>query len=163
MTISQRLLLASKRPAPPANSYRYVRIVLLAGGQYPTISEVEIRTTTTGSNLCVLGTTPCFASSVYDATYRIVGPIDGVISSATTSMWCGAANNSPNANRSCWWSVDLTASKVIGSVKIACPTDFGRQPTSISIEGSNNNSTWTIIKNVPSTGFAHLVLKEMLT
>lgn len=163
MTIPRQLMVTTKKPPIPANAFRYIRFVLLAGSQYPTIGEIEIRSTTTGPNLCILGATPCFASSLFDSTYRIVGPIDGVLSGATSSMWCATAVNSPNVNRSCWWMVDLTAPKVIGSIKLGCPTDFGRQPTSISIEGSNDNSTWTIIKNVPSTGLSHLVLKEMLT
>lgn len=161
-----------KKKSVAAGSYRYVKLNHLTcqTTQYNcvTISELQIIDSSSGTNWCRQSGVVASAYSYY---HDGVNPdqlpaqaIDGYIDTSVGHRWTSA----PNANATnftltpIWFMVDFGQPRAFNSVQLAVIDGYGQDPVHFTIEGSNDNVNFTVIKEVIRSGYSTNVLTEVL-
>lgn len=122
-----------------ATAYRYYKLVFSKNSnndnRYYTVNEWELyeQVDATGTNLCIGATAS--ASGNYDSQVASLA-IDG----NPTTYWESSLDGAPT-----WLKVDLGAEHVARSMVIKSTTHTNERPKDFVLQGSNDNSTWTVI------------------
>lgn len=123
-----------------ATAYQYYRLVFSKNSannnSYYTVNEWALyeQGGATGTNLCIGATAS--ASGNY-GTQSASLAIDGV----PTTYWESSINGAPT-----WLKVDLGAGHVVRSMVIKSTAHAVEIPRNFTLQGSNDNSTWTVIE-----------------
>lgn len=129
-----------------ATAYRYYKLVFSKNGnndnRYYTVNEWELyeQVGATGTNLCIGATAS--ASGNYGSQVASLA-IDG----NPTTYWESALDGAPS-----WLKVDLGAEHVARSMVIKSTTYPNEIPKDFVLQGSNDNSTWTVIETYAGAG-----------
>lgn len=122
-----------------ATAYQYYRLVFSKNSsnnnKYYTVNEWELygQVGATGTNLCVGATAS--ASGAYGSQSANLA-IDG----NPTTYWESSLDGAPS-----WLKVDLGAGHVVRSMVIKSTAQPTEIPRDFTLQGSNDNSTWTVI------------------
>ena len=122
-----------------ATAYRYYRLVFSKNSnndnRYYTVNEWELyeQVGATGTNLCIGATAS--ASGIYGSQVASLA-IDG----NPTTYWESSLDGAPS-----WLKVDLGAEHVARSMVIKSTINPDERPKDFVLQGSNDNSTWTVI------------------
>ena len=123
-----------------ATAYRYYRLVFSKNSnndnRYYTVNEWELykQVGATGTNLCIGATAS--ASGNYDSQVASL-TIDG----NPTTYWESSIEGAPS-----WLKVDLRAEHAVRSMVIKSTRYAEEIPRDFTLQGSNDNSTWTVIE-----------------
>lgn len=123
-----------------ATAYRYYRLVFSKNSadnnRYYTINEWELyeQPGGVGTNLCIGATAS--ASGAYTSQSASLA-IDG----NPTTYWGSALDGAPS-----WLKVDLGAEQIARSMVIKSTTYTAEIPRDFTLQGSNDDSTWTVIE-----------------
>lgn len=123
-----------------ATAYQYYRLVFsknsVDNNRYYAVNEWELYNQLggVGTNLCIGATAS--ASGAYDSKYASLA-IDG----NPTTFWESSLEGSPT-----WIKVDLGAEHTVRSMVIKSTTYPNEVPRDFTLQGSNDNSTWTVIE-----------------
>ena len=123
-----------------ATAYRYYKLVFSknsnGNNRYYTINEWELYNQLggVGTNLCIGATAS--ASGAYGPQVASL-VIDGILS----TYWESSLEGAPS-----WLKVDLGAEHVVRSMVIKSTTQANEIPRDFTLQGSNDNSTWTVIE-----------------
>lgn len=123
-----------------ATAYRYYRLVFSKNSnndnRYYAINEWGLyeQVGATGTNLCVGATAS--ASGAYGSQAASLA-IDG----NSTTYWESGLSGAPS-----WLKVDLGTAQIARSMIIESTTHPGEIPRDFTLQGSNDNSTWTVIE-----------------
>lgn len=123
-----------------ATAYQYYRLVFSKNSnnnnQYYTVNEWELyeQVGATGTNLCIGATAS--ASGAYGSQSENLA-IDG----GPTTFWESSLEGAPS-----WLKVDLGAGHVVRSMVIKSTKYTNERPKDFVLQGSNDNSTWTVIE-----------------
>lgn len=123
-----------------ATAYRYYRLVFsknsAGDNRYYTINEWSLynQPGDVGTNLCVGATAS--ASGAYGSQSASLA-IDG----NPTTFWESSLDGAPS-----WLKVDLGTACVVRSMVIESTTYTNEIPRDFTLQGSNDNSTWTVIE-----------------
>lgn len=123
-----------------ATAYRYYRLVFSKNSnndnRYYTVNEWELyeQVGATGTNLCIGATAS--ASGNYSSQVASLA-IDG----DPTTFWESSVEGAPS-----WLKVDLGAEHVVRSMVIKSTRYPVEIPKDFVLQGSNDNSTWTVIE-----------------
>lgn len=123
-----------------ATAYQYYRLVFSKSSgndnRYYAVSEWELyeQVGATGTNLCIGATAS--ASGAYGSQVASLS-IDG----NPTTYWESSLNGAPS-----WLKVDLGAEHVARSMVIKSTQHPNEIPKDFVLQGSNDNSTWTVIE-----------------
>ena len=123
-----------------ATAYRYYRLVFSKSSnndnRYYTVNEWELyeQVGATGTNLCIGATAS--ASGNYGSQVASLA-IDG----NPTTCWESSLYGAPS-----WLKVDLGAEHVARSMVIKSTAAQAEIPKDFVLQGSNDNSTWTVIE-----------------
>lgn len=123
-----------------ATAYQYYRLVFsknsASNNRYYTVNEWELyeQVGATGTNLCIGATAS--ASGAYNSKVASLA-IDGNL----TTCWESALDGAPS-----WLKVDLGAEHIVRSMVIKSTTYPDEIPKDFVLQGSNDNSTWTVIE-----------------
>ncbi len=123
-----------------ATAYRYYKLVFSKNSNndnnYYTVNEWELyeQVGATGTNLCIGATAS--ASGNYGSQSANLA-IDG----NPTTYW-----ESPPGGAPSWLKVDLGAGHVVRSMVVKSTTYPDERPRDFTLQGSNDNSTWTVIE-----------------
>lgn len=121
-------------------AYQYYRLVFSKNSsndnRYYSIDEWELyeQAGTTGTNLCIGATAS--ASGNYRSQVASLA-IDGY----PTTYWESSLDGAPS-----WLKVDLGAEHIVRSMVIKSTAYAGEIPRDFTLQGSNDNSTWTVIE-----------------
>ena len=121
-----------------ATAYRYYRLVFSKNSdndnRYYTVNEWELynQSGAVGTNLCIGATAS--ASGAYESQIASL-----VIDGNPTTFWESSLEGAPS-----WLKVDLGAEHTVRSmvIKSTYPNEV---PRDFTLQGSNDNSTWTVI------------------
>ena len=122
-----------------ATAYRYYRLVFSKNSsgdnRYYAVNEWELydQPGGVGTNLCIGATAS--ASGAYGSQSASL-TIDGIPS----TYWESSLEGSPT-----WIKVDLGAEHIVRSMVIKSTTISNERPRDFTLQGSNDNSTWTVI------------------
>ncbi len=122
-----------------ATAYRYYRLVFSKNSnndnRYYAVNEWELygRGGATGTNLCIGATASAYGN--YGPQVASLA-IDG----NPTTYWESSLEGSPT-----WIKVDLGAGHVVRSMVINSTSFSEERPKDFVLQGSNDNSTWTVI------------------
>ena len=122
-----------------ATAYRYYKLVFSKNSnndnRYYAVNEWELyeQVGATGTNLCIGATAS--ASGNYGSQVASL-TIDG----NPTTCWESSLDGAPS-----WLKVDLGAEHVARSMVIKSTTYSNERPKDFVLQGSNDNSTWTVI------------------
>ena len=123
-----------------ATAYRYYRLVFsmnsVGDNRYYTVNEWELYNQPggVGTNLCI-GATASASGSYESQVARLV--IDG----DPLTFWESSLEGAPS-----WLQVDLGAEHVVRSMVIKSTTFSKERPRDFTLQGSNDDSTWTVIE-----------------
>lgn len=123
-----------------ATAYRYYKLVFSKNrsnnNRYYAVNELELyeQVGATGTNLCIGATAS--ASGNYGSQVASLA-IDG----DPTTCWASSLDGAPS-----WLKVDLGAEHVARSMVIKSTTFRDEMPKDFVLQGSNDNSTWTVIE-----------------
>lgn len=123
-----------------ATAYRYYKLVFSKNSnndnRYYTVNEWELyeQVGATGTNLCIGATAS--ASGNYGSQVASLA-IDG----NPTTYWDSSLDGAPS-----WLKVDLGAGHVVRSMVIKSTQYPSEIPRDFTLQGSNDNSTWTVIE-----------------
>lgn len=121
-------------------AYQYYRLVFSKNSnndnRYYSINEFALyeQSGAAGDNLCIGATAS--ASGAYGSQAASLA-IDG----NPTTYWESALNGAPS-----WLKVDLGAEQVVRSMVIKSTAYTTEIPRDFTLQGSNDNSTWTVIE-----------------
>ena len=138
------LIIAAGNQSTPTTAYRYWRIFIMNNNgdlNYVTVSEIELRSIVGGADLTTPAT-PATSSTRYDINYDAKYTVDNILS--TTPAWVTTQGSITNQ----WLMYDLGVPQAIAQIAICFnePAAPGRSPKDIRIEGSNDGTTFTPIK-----------------
>lgn len=123
-----------------ATAYRYYRLVFsknsVDDNRYYTVNEWELyeQVGATGTNLCIGATAS--ASGNYGPQVASLA-----IDSNPTTYWESSLEGAPS-----WLKVNLGTARVVRSMVIKSTTYVAEIPRDFTLQGSNDNSTWTVIE-----------------
>lgn len=123
-----------------ATGYRYYRLVFsknsAGGNRYYTVNEWELYNQPggVGTNLCIGATAS--ASGAYVSQIASLA-IDGI----PATYWESSLEGAPS-----WLKVDLGAEQFVRSMVIKSTTYAEEIPRDFTLQGSNDDSTWTVIE-----------------
>ena len=121
-----------------ATAYRYYRLVFSKNSawdnRYYTVNEWELYNQRGGTNLCIGATAS--ASGAYESQVARLA-IDGIPS----KYWESSLEGAPS-----WLKVDLGAEHIVRSMVIKSTTHPNEIPSDFTLQGSNDDSTWTVIE-----------------
>ena len=121
-------------------AYRYYRLMFSknssGNNRYYAVNEWELYNQLggVGTNLCIGATAS--ASGAYNSQSASLA-IDGIPS----TYWESSLEGAPS-----WLKVDLGAEQLLRSMVIKSTTYTNESPCDFTLQGSNDNSTWTVIE-----------------
>lgn len=143
------LIMVAAATGAPAASYRYWRIFILnnnGDSYFLALNEVELRGSVGGADITTPAT-PVTASSSYSAQYGPEYTVDNSLS--VEPLWLSSANAVTNQ----WLRYDLGTPTAIAQVAMcwnaAGLAGAGTSPKDLLIEGSNDGTTFTTVKEFP--------------
>jgi hypothetical protein len=161
-----------KKKSIPVGSYQYVRLnhmtALSAAYNCVTMSEIQIIDSNSATNWCRQSGAIASASGYYhdgiNADQLPQQAIDGLIDSAPAHRWTSNVNgNATNFSLTpFWWMVNFGQPRAFDSIKIALLSGNGQDPVHFTIEGSNDGTNFTQLKEVIRGAYTTNVLTEVL-
>ena len=138
------LIMVAAATGAPAASYRYWRIFILNNNgnvDFLALNEVELRGSVGGADITTPAT-PVTASTQYDATYDSKYTVDNLL--VDLPRWV----SSPSAVTNQWLRYDLGTPTSIAQVAMCFNDPYApdSSPKDLRIEGSNDGTTFTPIK-----------------
>ncbi|BDD79371.1 hypothetical protein [Burkholderia phage FLC8] len=151
------IMMSKKKASNIGGTYRYLRlnnILPPSGTSYAMIVEIEVFDSSVGTNWCWQPGVVASASSSYTGQPPSAA-IDGVIGTNAGNRWTS------NGGTGQWFMVDFGQARYFDSIQLAVWTGFNQDPTSFTIQGSNNGSTFTDLKSVNRGLYPNLTLTEV--